>query len=67
LNENDGQGYAISLTLSLSSNEEYSKLTNFMKLSPSRGAANCAATQELPSIYGRFNTVFTRALHWSLS
>jgi hypothetical protein len=42
---------------------------SFMELSPSWGAANCAATQELPSIYGtrRFNVVFTRAFHWSLS
>jgi hypothetical protein len=40
-----------------------------MELSPSWGAANCAALQELPSILWnpRFNTVFTRALHWSLS
>jgi hypothetical protein len=39
------------------------------ELNPSWGAANCAAPQELPSVYGtrRFNTVFTRALHWSLS
>jgi hypothetical protein len=40
-----------------------------MELSPSGGAANSAATQELPAFYGtrRFITVFTRALHWSLS
>jgi hypothetical protein len=40
-----------------------------MELSPSLQAANCAATQELPSVYGtqRFITVFTIALHWSLS
>jgi hypothetical protein len=40
-----------------------------MELSPSWEAANCAATQELPSIYGtrRFITVFKRALHWCLS
>jgi hypothetical protein len=40
-----------------------------MELSPSGGAANSAATQEFPSIYGtrRFITLFTRALHWSLS
>jgi hypothetical protein len=42
------------------------------ELSPSSGAVNCAALQEPPSppaFYGtrRFNTVFTRALHWSLS
>jgi hypothetical protein len=39
-------------------------------LSPSWEAANCAATQELPSILKetqRFITVFTIALHWSLS
>jgi hypothetical protein len=42
---------------------------SLMELSPSWEAANCAATQELPSIYQtrRFITVFTRALHWSLS
>jgi hypothetical protein len=41
----------------------------FTELSPSWGAVNCAAPQEPPSIYGTrwFNTVFTRALHWSLS
>jgi hypothetical protein len=35
-----------------------------MELSPSGGAANSAATQEFPSIYGtrRFITVLTRAL-----
>jgi hypothetical protein len=40
-----------------------------MELSPSGGATNSAGTQEFPSIYGtrRFITVFTRALHWSLS
>jgi hypothetical protein len=40
---------------------------SLMELSPSGGAANSAATQEFPSIYGtrRFITVFTRALHWS--
>jgi hypothetical protein len=40
-----------------------------MELSPSWEAANCVATQELPSSYGtwRFITVFTRVLHWSLS
>jgi hypothetical protein len=40
------------------------------ELSLSWGAVNCAASQELPpAFYGtrRFNTVFTRALHWSLS
>jgi hypothetical protein len=38
-----------------------------MELSPSGEAANSAATQEFPSIYGtrRFITMFTRALHWS--
>jgi hypothetical protein len=42
---------------------------SLMELSPSSEAANCAATQELPSIYEtrRFITVFTRALQWSLS
>jgi hypothetical protein len=40
-----------------------------MELSPSWGATNSAATQELPSILWnrRFITVFTRALYWSLS
>jgi hypothetical protein len=44
-------------------------ITNFMELSPSWEAANCATTQELPAFYGtrRFITVFTRALHWFLS
>jgi hypothetical protein len=39
------------------------------ELSLSWEAANCAATQELPSILWkpRFITVFTRALQWSLS
>jgi hypothetical protein len=39
---------------------------SLMKLSPSWEAANCAAT---PTFYGtrRFITVFTKALHWSLS
>jgi hypothetical protein len=39
------------------------------ELSPSWGAVNCAASRELLSTYGtrRFNPVFTRALHWSLS
>jgi hypothetical protein len=39
-----------------------------MKLSPSRGAANCAATQNFPAFYGtrRFNTVFTRTIYWSI-
>jgi hypothetical protein len=42
---------------------------SLMEQGPSWEAGNCAATQELPSIYGirRFITVFTRALHWSLS
>jgi preprotein translocase subunit SecG len=42
---------------------------SLMELSPSGGAAFSAATQEFLSIYGtrRFITVFTRALHWSLS
>jgi hypothetical protein len=42
---------------------------SLMEMSPSWEAANCAATQEIPSIYGtrRFTTVFTRALHWSLT
>jgi hypothetical protein len=41
-----------------------------MELSPSWEAANCAATQEIiPAFYGtrRLITVFTRALHRSLS
>jgi hypothetical protein len=41
-----------------------------MELSPSWEAANCATTQEInPAFYGtrRFITVFTRALHRSLS
>jgi hypothetical protein len=43
-------------------------LTNFMELSPSWEAASCAATQELPSIFGtrKFNTGSTSALHSSL-
>jgi hypothetical protein len=42
---------------------------SLMELSPSWEATNCAATQELPAFYGTqmFITVFTRALHWSLS
>jgi hypothetical protein len=46
-----------------------SKLTNFMELSHSSEAATCVATQELPAIYGteRCITMFTTALHWSLS
>jgi hypothetical protein len=44
-------------------------LTNFMELSPSYEAANYAATQNFPAFYGtgKFITVFTRALHQSLS
>jgi hypothetical protein len=40
-----------------------------MELSPSWEASNCAATQDVPKIYvtRRFITVFTRALHWSIS
>jgi hypothetical protein len=40
-----------------------------MELSPSREAANCAATQNFPTFYGtrRFITALTRALYWSLS
>jgi hypothetical protein len=39
-----------------------------MELSPSWEAANCAATQELPSIlWNPFITMFTRVVHWSLS
>jgi hypothetical protein len=40
-----------------------------MELSPSWEAANCAASKNFPAFYGtqRFITVFTRALHWSLS
>jgi hypothetical protein len=43
--------------------------TNFMELSPSWEAANCAATQEIPSILWnpKVHYVFTRVLHWSLS
>jgi hypothetical protein len=39
------------------------------ELSPSLEAANCPATQELPSILWnpRVYYMFTRALHWSLS
>jgi hypothetical protein len=37
-----------------------------MQLSPSREAASCAATQELPNILWK-PKVLTRALHWSLS
>jgi hypothetical protein len=42
---------------------------SLMKLSPSSEAANCAATQELPSILWNLKVHFrfTRALHWSLS
>jgi hypothetical protein len=42
---------------------------SLMELSPSWEAANCAATQELPSILWnpKVHTVFTRALYWSLS
>jgi hypothetical protein len=43
---------------------------SLMELRPSWEAANCAATQEIiPAFYRtrRFITVFTRALHWSLS
>jgi hypothetical protein len=44
-------------------------ITNFLELSHSREAANCAATQELSAFYGtrKFITVFTRAFHWFLS
>jgi hypothetical protein len=40
----------------------YSLTYLLMELSPSGGAANSAATQEFPSIYGtrRFITVFTK-------
>jgi hypothetical protein len=39
-----------------------------MELSPSCEAASCAATQQIANILSqRFNTVFTRALHWSPS
>jgi hypothetical protein len=54
----------------LTKTSETSLLTYLlMELSPSGGAANSAATQEFPNIYGtrRFIAVFTRALHWSLS
>jgi hypothetical protein len=49
--------------------KDYKTLTNFIELSPSLKSASCAATQELPTLYGtrRFITVFTRSLHWSLS
>jgi hypothetical protein len=40
-----------------------------MQMSPSWETASCVATQELPAFYGTWSlvTVFTRALHWSLS
>jgi hypothetical protein len=36
---------------------------------PSREAASCAATRQLPAFYGtrKFITLFTRALHWFIS
>jgi hypothetical protein len=43
---------------------------SLLDLSPSWGAASCAAKlKNFPEFYGtrRFITVFTRALHWSLS
>jgi hypothetical protein len=42
---------------------------SFMELSPSWEAANCELFKNFPAFYGtrRLNTVFTRALHWSLS
>jgi hypothetical protein len=46
------------------------KLTNSMVMSPSWEEASCAATQKLLSTFyatHMFITVFTRALHWSLS
>jgi hypothetical protein len=47
----------------------YSLTHSLTELIHSWGAANWAATQELPSIYGtrRYNNVLTRDLHWSLS
>jgi hypothetical protein len=44
-------------------------LINFMELSTSSEAAGSEATYKFPNIYGtrKFITVFTRALHWSLS
>jgi hypothetical protein len=45
------------------------QISNFMELSPSWEAAGHADTQEFPNVLwnGRFITVFTGALHWSLS
>jgi hypothetical protein len=44
-------------------------ITNFMELSPPREAANCVVLKNYSGFYGirRFITVFTIALHWSLS
>jgi hypothetical protein len=41
------------------------KVSDSMELSPSWEAASCVTTQEIPNIL--WNTVFTRAFHWSLS
>jgi hypothetical protein len=45
------------------------RISNSTHLSPSWEAASRSATQEFPTFYGTrmFITVFTRALHWSLS
>jgi hypothetical protein len=45
------------------------KETNSMEMSPSWAGPSCATTQEFPNILWarKFITVFTRALHWSLS
>jgi hypothetical protein len=42
---------------------------SFMELSTSWEAASCALSENFPALYGtlKFITVFTRALHWSLS
>jgi len=41
------------------------KLTNFMEQSPWEANSH-STSQEIPSFYGRFITMFTRAYHWSL-
>jgi hypothetical protein len=59
----------ITVITKLSRQEILTKLTDFVEMGPSREAASCAATKNFPAFYGsrRFITVFTRALHWSLS